>query len=525
MKITGLLTFAMPFFITNFACGAADNTCPLVHPGPDGKLVYKPYDAQGDTIPDFSNCGYEGGGVALPDVATKLTLHPVGHGADDTARIQQAIDKLSRFPMGHDGYRGALLLTAGTYHIAGTLRIQSSGIVLRGAGEDQTTLLATGSKQRIVVHVDGPRRIKRLGGEVKMTDAYVPVGARSFQVADAAGLHRGDHVLVIRHGNAAWIHTIGMDHIMPRPKHPSKTHKWKPFDLRFDRVITAVQGKRVTVDAPITCAIDQKWGGGDVERFKEQRIDHVGVENLRIDSDFDRSKTRKYHGKKYFCDEGHATHAVTFDHVINGWARHITAVHMVNGTADTGRGAKWITIENCTSLKQVSIITGGRRYPFTISGQLVFVYRCKTSEARHAFPINSRVPGPSVFLDCTSVQNYADSGPHQRWSVGQLWDNVQGTLRTQDRQWMGTGHGWAGANDVYWNCSGQLIVQQPPTAQNFAIGFVGKKLKPSFPQMHHPFGYTDHWGAHVTPRSLYLAQLRDRLGPDAVRNIQQKPAP
>ena len=40
----------------------------LVHVGLDGKLVYAP-DAQGNTIPDFSNCGYMGGGVAIPEAA------------------------------------------------------------------------------------------------------------------------------------------------------------------------------------------------------------------------------------------------------------------------------------------------------------------------------------------------------------------------------------------------------------------------------------------------------------------------
>ena len=36
---------------------------------------------------------------------------------------------------------------------------------------------------------------------------------------------------------------------------------------------------------------------------------------------------------------------------------------------------------------------------------------------------------------------------------------------------MGSGHGWAGAQMVFWNCAAPLIlVMQPPTAQNFAIG-------------------------------------------------------
>jgi len=46
-----------------------------VHLGDDGKLVYTP-DERGNRIPDFSRCGYMGGGVKLPDVPVKITLEP-----------------------------------------------------------------------------------------------------------------------------------------------------------------------------------------------------------------------------------------------------------------------------------------------------------------------------------------------------------------------------------------------------------------------------------------------------------------
>jgi hypothetical protein len=90
-------------------------------------------------------------------------------------------------------------------------------------------------------------------------------------------------------------------------------------------------------------------------------------------------------------------------------------------------------------------------------------------------------------------------------------------INVQDRQASGTGHGWAGAMKVLWNCTADSIVcQKPPTSQNYAIGCVAKKEG----------GWHDredgHWashGSHVTPRSLYLSQLRERLGPDAVQAV------
>jgi len=101
--------------------------------------------------------------------------------------------------------------------------------------------------------------------------------------------------------------------------------------------------------------------------------------------------------------------------------------------------------------------------------------------------------------------------------VSGLYDNVHAHMAFQDRQYFGTGHGWAGANYVAWNCEGELVCQRPPTAQNWSIGFVGKKMAGAFEPK--PDGYWESLGRHVTPRSLYVKQLEDRLGPSAVAAI------
>src|SRR5262245_12119692 len=61
----------------------------IVFAGLDGRLGYAP-DFKGNRPLDFSNAGYGGGGVALPDVQARIAVEP-GEG-DDSARIQAAID-------------------------------------------------------------------------------------------------------------------------------------------------------------------------------------------------------------------------------------------------------------------------------------------------------------------------------------------------------------------------------------------------------------------------------------------------
>jgi hypothetical protein len=503
----------------SLACAAAESSR-LVHPGADGRLVYQAWDQEGDTILDYSNCGYGSGGVRIPDVPVKLTLQPVAGEADDTARIQHAIDELAQLPRGADGFRGALLLTRGVYRIGGALRLAASGIVLRGAGqgEDGTVLLATGKKPRNLIEVGGKSGPQPVSGPSrKIADRYVPVGARTFTVAAGAPFKVGDTVLVSRIGNADWIHFIGMDRIVPRNSDPKSTRQWTPFNLEFDRVVTAIEGDRITVDAPLACAIDARWGGGEIRTYADPgRIEQVGVENLRGDSAYDPSVTQVERGQKYFADEAHATQLVSFTNVKNAWARDLTAIHFYHGVSAIGGGAKWVTVQDSAALDPVSIITGGRRYPFSIGGQLNLVQRCYAREARHAFVLGSHVAGPNVFLDGKSEGEHATSEPHHRWSCGGLFDNIRANIAFQDRQWMGSGHGWAGANYVAWNCEGSLVCQQPPTAQNFAIGQVGTKEPGAFKR---PDGYWESLGRHVAPRSLYLQQLEDRLGPEAVRRI------
>src|SRR4030095_3418260 len=86
---------------------APATTSKLVYPGTDGRLVYTA-DTQGNRIPDFSNCGYAGGGVRLPEIAEQATVTPSP--SDATERIQAAIDKVSQLPPDEHGFRGAVLL-------------------------------------------------------------------------------------------------------------------------------------------------------------------------------------------------------------------------------------------------------------------------------------------------------------------------------------------------------------------------------------------------------------------------------
>lgn len=122
--------------------------------------------------------------------------------------------------------------------------------------------------------------------------------------------------------------------------------------------------------------------------------------------------------------------------------------------------------------------------------------------------------GPNVVSQCNVTGKDVNAAPHARWGVGTLFDDVRipnGSLELMNRGSMGSGHGWAAANDVLWNCvTKDYLVQKPPTAENWAIGCTGKiDPKQYFPA---PQGVVESPGKLVRPTSLYAAQLAERLG-------------
>lgn len=500
---------------------AADS--PWVAVGPAGKLAYRS-DDRGNAIPDFSRAGYDGGGVRLPDVPAAIMLSPQASG-DDTARIQAALDEVAGRPAGSGGTRGAVVLARGTYRVSGTLALRQGGVILRGdgSGEQGTVLLATGKQQRTLIEVGASRvsRREQAGSRQPVTDAYVPWSAKSVTVPSAAGFKAGDRVIVHRPSTAEWIRELGMDRIRLRPKAPEgSTRQWTAggYDLHFERTIVAVSGNRLTFDAPVINALDAKFGGASVFRFTMPRIAECGVENLRLVSEYEKGKETE--------DEAHAWIGISLEAVENAWVRDVAVVHFSHAV-QAGGGSIFVTIQDCAHLDPVSIITGGRRYSFSLNGQYGLVQRCHARGARHTFVTGSRVPGPNVFLDGTAVQSHSDSGPHHRWAAGTLYDNISddNQLKVQDRQYAGSGHGWAGAQQVFWNCTSKtIVVQQPPTAQNYAIGCIGTFARGNWaPDA--PAGAIQSTGTRVQPRSLYHAQLAERLGAEAIANIAATPKP
>jgi hypothetical protein len=172
-----------------------------------------------------------------------------------------------------------------------------------------------------------------------------------------------------------------------------------------------------------------------------------------------------------------------------------------------------------TSLKHTAPINGASGYPadFSIGGQQILLSRC-TSQGDHVFSVVTQAtdPGPNVVLNLSAQGISTNLAPHQRWATGLLLDNIQsptGGIDLMNRADAGSGQGWAIGFGVVWNSTAMsLLIEQPPGSQNWAIGSSGAVATAST-------GIIDSPGVPVVPKSLYLAQLCERLGPQALVNI------
>lgn len=480
----------------------------------DGRLLYQ-LDDFGNRILDYAGCGYLGGKEGIPQVPTRVVVKP-GDG-DDGARIQAAIDQVSAMPPDANGYRGAVLLTAGEYQVSTTLKISTSGVVLRGVGEsetDGTRILftdTTGSvfNPTVLIQIGGTGSTSGSGYTRTITSPYVPAGARSFEVDNVSTFAVGDAVMIYRPSTAAWITTLGMDQL-------EAGTQWQPGDrdLNFQRTIVRIEGNRVFLDAPIPTAIDAAYGGGTIKKYTfSGRIEKCGVEDLRGLSVY-ASPT----------DESHGWTCIEIGVAQNCWVRRVTARYFADNAVAMLKGAKWISVLNCTSLDPISVITGERRYAFLMDdAEFCLVRDCSTSNDRHQFVTGSNTAGPNAFVNGNSTNAWSDAGPHHRWASGILWDRIAvsgNELNIRNRGNLGSGHGWAGANCTVWNCQASAFdVENPPTARNWLIGSVGT-LTGTNPYAVPPnpsFGTYDSNGANVFPLSLWGNQRQDQLARSQVQ--------
>ncbi len=493
MKTLSLKTIALGWLVIGFAQLNAQ-TFPL---SPKGDHIQYQEDAKGNRILDYSYCGYQNSNVDIPNVPVVVYVTPAE--GNQSARIQRAINYVSSLKPDIYGHRGAVLLEKGTYLLDEPLRITTSGVVLRGANKTETVLVKRGFDRGAVVYIEG-RYDYKVAETLDIVSDYVPVNARTLQLASVSSLKQGDKVMVFRPSGKEWIASLKCDVFGGG----IGALGWKPGDvnLNWDRTVEEVNGNTITLNAPLSMALDKGYADSKVLLYSwKGRISEVGVENLTLISDYD---------KAYSMDENHAWTGVTIDNAKDCWVRNVNFKQFAGSAVIVQSHASNITVEDCIATNPVSEVAGMRRRTFYTMGQHTLFQRCYSEHGVNDFSAGMAAPGPNAFVQCLAREAKGFSGSTGAWACGLLFDivDIDGHDLMFANLWQDkNGTGWNTANSMFWQCTAAGIYCFSPAedAKNYAYGcwaqFTGD-------------GEWDESNNHVQPRSLFNAQLGERLGKD-----------
>lgn len=347
-----------------------------------------------------------------------------------------------------------------------------------------------------------------LVSDVTGTD-YQPVNPSTNYAALAFGV--GDTIVVQRPQTQSWIDAINMNTL---------TNPWTPgAGLQLERQVVAISSNQVTVDAPLCNPIESVWTTGEVYQVTDSaRLQYDGVENLCAMGQLADYPSNILNG----C-------FLVYQNLKNSWAHDLFMAGWGNAIS-MNPGSKWCTAQDCQYVLPATSSADDAPAAYTVGDGVGYcLYQRCTSDGGyyHIMVTQAGSAGPDVFLNFTSTGTHYNGGPHQRWAAGALHDNINMGADTEggytpylainNRGNDGSGQGWAAGFSVMYNCQvPQFQLEEPDTTTNqynWTIGGIGGVDDYS------DLGIYDTLGVIVSPHSLYLEQLKERLGPAAVQNI------
>lgn len=444
---------------------------------------------------DYSTCGYHASEKAIPTIPVSIFV--AWQDGDCADRIQQAIDEVARQRPDANGYRGCVLLGEGVFKISKAIRITTSGIVLRGVDKHKTVIQKTGADRGAAIYIEGKRSTTE-GDPIAVTDEKVAAGSTHLTLKSVKGLQVGSRINILRPSTTEWIASLNMNDFGGGLDYTG----WKAtdIDITWDRIITAVNGTTITIDAPITTTLSQKYGGATViKTHHDGELTECGVENLTIDSE---------HATWNAKDEDHCWDGIFMNHVRDTWVRKVIFLHLAGSAVNLQKQTSRITIEDCIAQQPVSEIGGWRRQVFLTRGQQTLFQRCISRQGIHDFAAGYCAAGPNAFVQCEGEESLGFSGSIGSWAAGLLFDivNIDGSdIRFANLEQFQFGTGWNTANSMLWQCTASTIECYSPDKDNRCSG-------------HGCWGTltgNGEWTSsndHVIPRSLFYDQLEKRLG-------------
>lgn len=459
-------------------------------------------------LPDFSYAGYGCGNKELPRPAVTANVRDFGAAGDgeqdDTEAFERALAQIGT---------GVLWIPPGCYKLSGRLRLNRSGVVLRGAGQEETTLHFTCHLTDISLDWGATTTGERTsnyswsGGLITIAGEFrravvasivrdAAYGEHTLYVDSTAGLMPGDRIEVFQEDtpdNSLAAHLYSGD--------PGDMDKlWGSTSASLVAEIVSVGADSITINRALRFDVRAEWQ--PVIRPFRPTVEEVGIEDLTLEF-----PDVPYAG--HFRELGYNGVAIT--QASDCWIDGVTIRNSDCGIILKG---SFCTVRNLVmeSHRQPDLASGctGHHGIYVYGDDNLvesFDYRCSFI---HDISV-SKCAG-NVFAGGRGVDLCFDH--HKRAPYANLFTDIDAGAGT--RLWKSGGGAALGrhcaARETFWNIYAKQLQPYPEGFAPASLNLVG------YPTGEAPSCLTDgRWmepqpaGGCIQPVNLYQAQLRRRM--------------
>lgn len=516
-------------------------------------------------LQDYSYAGYHSGERPIPqpdsptfNAVTDFDADPTGQ-LDSTAAIQAAIDAAAQ----NGG--GIVFLPAGNYRLSlpadgdTCLQIDTSNIVLRGAGPNRTYLFNTSIEMRHAEII----RIRPPDWGSWTTESSTPILIASDALGPTTTLHLdtitnlaiGDWIVIHNPATNAFVEDLKMG-----PGSDGVSWLDQAGSLGGPRVlrqITSVnaEAKTITLDIPTRWFLKTRDGARvykTASHLSEVGLENFSIGNLRIagstfaESDYTDPAKSAHHA--------HDSFAIEMRGVVNGWIREVQSYNPgnANGVHLLSNGIKieWsrnITLQSLNLQNAQYGGGGGNGYMIRLnSANECLIADSEVGNCRHGIVMWGMENSGNVVTRCFDHESgiqIADTEPqptsgrgsdhHGIFSHSNLFDNNRiehSYLEAAYRGDWGSNpeHGTTSSQCLFWNNEGlayhpnaDFIIHSEQFAHGYIIGTRGpasairlSEKRPGSATRTTPEDFAEGIGQGDTlyPKSIYQDQLTRRLG-------------
>jgi hypothetical protein len=460
-------------------------------------------------LPDFSCAGYHCGEAEPPNVAPGVnvtTFGAKGDGVtDDTEAFLKALAEVKS---------GAIEVPAGRYRITQILEITNSGVVLRGAGRDETFLFFPKPLQGIKP-LESATTEGRPTSEYSWAGGFVwfkgGFGGRTLATVTGEA-RRGDTTLRVSSAKGL---RIGQRVEIEETDTPENSlaraiYSDDPGDMSHlggsTRVsivcrITGVSGDRVEFDRPLRFEVKPEWK--PLVRSFDPTVSECGVENLCFEF-----PATPYGG--HFTEQGY--NAVAFSGVSDCWARHLVIRNADSGFFPGGRFCtiEGVVFESARAPDAALHCTGHHGIYLSGDDNLYTGFDYRT---RFVHDITVSLCAGNVIADGRGLDLCFDH--HKRAPYGNLFVNIDAGAGT--RLWRCGGGAGLGKNcasgGTFWNIRAARPLEYPPAAFGpWSMNLVA--LRTDQPSVKDAAGkwFEAIAPEEIAPQDIHAAELARRLG-------------